>query len=54
MKKIVLTDEIIQSLNFLIDGAMKFYGFPAMASHQDKVAKAIVEDVVEVKAEKAE
>lgn len=50
-KKIVLTDDVIQSLNFLIDGAMKFYGFPNMSIHQEKIAKAVVDEVTEVTSE---
>lgn len=44
MKKIVLTDEVVKALNFLIDAAMKFCGFPTIQPHQDLIAKAVVDD----------
>lgn len=46
MNKIVLTEEIIQSLNFLIEGAMKFYGYPNMSKHHEKVISSIQQDKV--------
>lgn len=49
MKKLLLTDEVVKSLNFLIDGAMRFYGFPGMSAHQEIITKAITDDVEVIK-----
>ena len=45
MKKLVLTEEVVKALNFLIDAAMKFCGFPTIQPHQDVISKAVVDDV---------
>ena len=42
MRKVIfLTKEVEESLNFILDAAMKFCGYPIVQPHKDVVAKAI-------------
>ena len=42
-KAIRMTKELIDSINFMISGAMNFHGFPNIAEHRRVIAKAIEE-----------
>jgi len=44
MKKLILTEEVVKSLDFLYTLAERFAGFPITSSHLQTIKDSIVEE----------